>query len=70
MHLKPEEEQQQGGSRGVVKSLSGSFAGRGLGCMMLLGLGLFPPPRFPSIFLPVAASFYAYREALAQGVIP
>lgn len=45
-----------------------SFAGRGLGCVMLLGLGLFPP-HFSTIFLSVAFSFYTHREGLIQGVI-
>lgn len=49
-------------------SLEG-FAGRGLGCVMLLGLGLFPH-HFPTIILSVAFSFYTHREDLALGAIP
>lgn len=48
--------------------LEGS-AGKGLGWVVLLGLGLFLLC-FPTIFLSVAFSFYTHRESLAQGMIP
>lgn len=53
----------------LLNLLLEGFAGRGLGCVVLLGLGLFCHC-FPTIFLSVAFSFYTHREDLALGAIP
>lgn len=50
MCLKPEEQWRQGCVWGLLNVLLEGFAGRGLGYVMLLGLGLFSL-HFPIIFL-------------------